>query len=308
MEKIIDFSNIVNLKQFSDLYCQLDDNYLFCHVRRSTTPLSELIDTSPMKVSGTMLILLRSGDDVVIEVNLEKQVVHPGDLIFIFPGNLVRTIGRVSDNIDAYVLYCDSAFARSVNINLTSISIPATIQKPRATMRLEEDEASLMVRYFMLLHAATVEDSNNDRIIKSIASSITSAIFYQIVYFYHKRLPGEIARQTAPISGSSRRHDYVREFIRLVHLHYVRERSVAFYADKLFISPKYLSLLVKEATGRSAASWIDEFVLMEAKNLLRFSGKNIQQVAYSLNFPTQSSFGKYFKHLTGISPSEYQKN
>ena len=83
---------------------------------------------------------------------------------------------------------------------------------------------------------------------------------------------------------------------------------MAFYADKLFISPKYLSLLVKEATGRSAANWIDEYVIMEAKNMLRFSGRNIQQVTYDLNFPNQSSFGKYFKHLTGMSSTQYQRS
>ena len=85
-------------------------------------------------------------------------------------------------------------------------------------------------------------------------------------------------------------------------------RSVAFYAGKLFISPKYLSLIIKESTGKSATDVIDSYVVLEAKNLLRFSGKNIQQVAYELNFPNQSSFGKYFKHLTGMSPSEYQRS
>lgn len=83
---------------------------------------------------------------------------------------------------------------------------------------------------------------------------------------------------------------------------------VSFYAEKLFISPKYLSLIIKESIGRSAAEVIDEYVILEAKNLLRFSGKNIQQVAYELNFPNQSSFGKYFKHLTGMSPSEFQRS
>ncbi|MDE7032691.1 MAG: helix-turn-helix domain-containing protein, partial [Muribaculaceae bacterium] len=53
---------------------------------------------------------------------------------------------------------------------------------------------------------------------------------------------------------------------------------------------------------------IDDRVIMEARNLLRYSGKNIQQVAYMLNFSNQSSFGKYFKHLTGMSPTEYQKS
>ncbi len=83
---------------------------------------------------------------------------------------------------------------------------------------------------------------------------------------------------------------------------------MAFYADKLFISPKYLSLIIKEALGRSAAEVIDDYVILEAKNMLRFSGKNIQQVSYELNFPNQSSFGKYFKHLVGMSPSEYQRS
>ena len=96
--------------------------------------------------------------------------------------------------------------------------------------------------------------------------------------------------------------------MQLVHRHHGSERTVRFYADKLFISPKYLSILIKEATGKSAAEWIDEFVILEAKNLLRFSGKNIQHVAYALNFPNQASFGKYFKHITGMSPSQYLRS
>ena len=95
-------------------------------------------------------------------------------------------------------------------------------------------------------------------------------------------------------------------FLRLVRAHHKRERAIGFYAEKMFISPKYLSLIIKEATGRSAAEWIDQYVLQEAKNLLCYSGKNVQQVAYELNFTNQSSFGKYFKHLTGLSPTQFQ--
>jgi AraC-like DNA-binding protein len=74
----------------------------------------------------------------------------------------------------------------------------------------------------------------------------------------------------------------------------------------MFISPKYLSLVIKEATGKSAGDWIDQYVIQEAKNQLRFSGKNVQQIAYDLNFSNQSSFGKYFKNLTGMSPTAFQ--
>ena len=84
------------------------------------------------------------------------------------------------------------------------------------------------------------------------------------------------------------------------------ERAISFYAEKMFISPKYLSLIIKESTGKSAGEWIDQYVIQEAKNMLRYSGKNVQQISYELNFPNQSSFGKYFKNLTGMSPTAFQ--
>lgn len=307
MEKIIEFSNATSLKKVSPIYSQVDDSYLFCHILPGDNAFASLIEPEPMKFSGTMLLLIREGSPTTVEVNLEPYILEPGSLLLVFPGNVVRTIGNVPSDLDAYALYFDTKFSRSVNINLTSVSIPSTVQKPRPVMCLTPEETNLLGRYFLLIHNSTSEEDSNSQIKKSIASSLTAAMFYQLVLFHHKRLPGEIASKTK-VAVSSRRNDYVKEFIRLIHLNYVKEHSVSFYANKLFISPKYLSLLVKEATGRSAAAWIDEFVLMEAKNLLRFSGKNIQQVAYALNFPTQSSFGKYFKHLTGMSPSEYQKS
>lgn len=306
MERIIEFGKASSLRKVASTYSQVDDNYLFSHIMPGNEGFSDLIEPSPMKFTGSMMLLMRSGAPTKIEVNLEEYEMKPGCLLMIFPGNVVRSIDHLPSDIEAYALYFDPKFLRGININLTSVSVPTPLQKPLSMMQLTQEESDLLVRYFMLVHSATIEEANV-QLKKSIVASLTAAMFYQLVLFHHKRLPGEIAggRDLKP---GSRRNEYVREFVRLVHLHYVRERGVAFYADKLFISPKYLSLLVKEATGRSAARWIDEFVLMEAKNMLRFSGKNIQQVAYALNFPTQSSFGKYFKHLTGLSPSEYQKS
>ena len=289
----------------SMVYSKIDDDFLFCHIRPGGLSLSKLIGDDPVKMPGTLLLLQLSNDKIVIEVNLETYELTRGSLLMIFPGNLIRTIGTIPPDTEGIALYYDTKFSRSVNINLTSIAVPTSVQRPRPVMHLKPEEAELLSRYFLLLDDITIEDTNT-QIRKSIATSLTAAIFYQLVMFYHNRLPGEIESDLGSRKGS-RRNDYVREFVRLVHIHYVRERSVSFYANKLFISTKYLSMLVKSATGRSAAAWIDDFVLMEAKNMLRFSGKNIQQVAYALNFPTQSSFGKFFKHLTGLSPSEFQK-
>jgi AraC-like DNA-binding protein len=80
---------------------------------------------------------------------------------------------------------------------------------------------------------------------------------------------------------------------------------VSFYAEEMNLTPNYLSGLMKTYSGKTASEWIDEYVIIEAKTLLKFSGFNIQQVAYKLNFPNQSTFGKYFKRLTGMSPKSY---
>ena len=84
-----------------------------------------------------------------------------------------------------------------------------------------------------------------------------------------------------------------------------RNEAWALGAERLHITPKYLSSVIKEVSGKSA-EWIDQYVILEAKALLRYSGLSIQEIAYELNFSTQSFFGKYFKHHTGISPSAYK--
>ena len=83
------------------------------------------------------------------------------------------------------------------------------------------------------------------------------------------------------------------------------ERNVSFYARQLNITPKYLSSVVKEVSGKTAARWIDESVILEAKAQV-FRHEHIQEIAYHLNFSTQSFFGKYFKQHTGTSPSRYK--
>ena len=73
------------------------------------------------------------------------------------------------------------------------------------------------------------------------------------------------------------------------------------------MTPKYLSLLVKNVSNRTAGEWIDNYVVLEAKALLSSSTLSIQEISDRLNFTNQSFFGKYFKQHVGISPTEYRK-
>ena len=102
-----------------------------------------------------------------------------------------------------------------------------------------------------------------------------------------------------------RQNEVIEKFVDSVQKHYTKERSVGFYADQLCLTPKYLSSIIKENTGKSAHRWIAEFVVAKAKILLLSTNKSIQQISYDLNFPNQSSFGKYFKNFVGISPNGF---
>lgn len=97
-------------------------------------------------------------------------------------------------------------------------------------------------------------------------------------------------------------------FLTLVRENFKRERFLDFYADALEITPKHLSRTIKSQTGVSPVEWIERFVVLEAKVLLKSSRLNIQQISDELNFPSQSFFGKYFKKQTGLSPKEFRNS
>ena len=96
-------------------------------------------------------------------------------------------------------------------------------------------------------------------------------------------------------------------FKQLLYKEFSRERSVAFYAGKLNITPKHLSDLLKKQTGKTAGEWIDEAIILESKVLLQNKELSVSEVAEQLNFSDQSVFGKFFRTHTSLTPLQYRK-
>ncbi len=107
---------------------------------------------------------------------------------------------------------------------------------------------------------------------------------------------------------STRQSELRRRFIALVKAHCTHERSVSFYADKLYISTRYLAAIVRITTNESVKSIIDRAVILEIKNLLQSTDLSVQEIAYELHFPDQSYLGRYFKKHTGQSPSAFRNS
>jgi AraC-like DNA-binding protein len=97
-----------------------------------------------------------------------------------------------------------------------------------------------------------------------------------------------------------------QDFIELVNADNGTHRSVAYYADKLCYSPKYLSSVIKDTTGKTPMQFIQENTIKHIKYKLRHSNMSIKEIADSLNFPNASFFGKFVKFHTGMTPIEYR--
>lgn len=252
------------------------------------------------RINGLMLMLVSKGT-MVLRSNAELVEVEAGSLVAAVPGSTWYFYDNLVSGGEVYVLMISERFLKEININFSALFMPM-IGESSLVWHFRPDQARLLEQYYLLL-LGVCGRRVVPRIDRSIASSIISGLIYQIVQMYIENMaPGADA-----VDATGRPSNYVQEFMRLLQMHYMQERSVSFYASKLFISSKYLSQLVKRATGRTASRWIDDRVITEARNLLRYSDKNIQQIAYMLNFSNQSAFGKYFKHLTGMSPSDYQR-
>lgn len=116
-----------------------------------------------------------------------------------------------------------------------------------------------------------------------------------------------IARNYKKRGYSTRAEELFDEFMDLLSENFMRERSVKFYASELSVSPKYLTTVVKQASGKTPTVWINQRVFNEIKHRLLYTPASIKEIAYELHFPNASFFGKFFKARSGMSPLYFRR-
>jgi AraC family transcriptional activator of pobA len=163
---------------------------------------------------------------------------------------------------------------------------------------LEQGDADTLINLMLLLQRKSRE-GREKAYTEEVVHHYFMAFLYELAALYRKHT-GLTVRRT-------RKEDLHIRFHQLMSEHIKEERSVRFYAAKLFVTPKYLSKIVKEVTGRTAGEVIDEMVMKEAKLLLRDPSISVTEVAGILHFSDQFFFRKFFKRHLGQTPSEYRK-
>jgi len=203
---------------------------------------------------------------------------------------------EISDDFEGLFIVISKRFSDSLFANVQE-RLPLFLSvKDNPTIPLSKEGLDIMKAYYGMFHKIISQKNNPNRL--EIVRHLTLAFFYHTGSQMHK-LPSD--------EKKSKQELLLKNFLDLVQKHYKRERSVDFYANKICLTPKYLSTVIRQTSGKTAGEWIDEYVVMEAKALLKSTKMTIQQISDELNFPSQSFFGKYFKRQVGISPKEYKK-
>ncbi len=233
---------------------------------------------------------------IIVSINLMDTEIKQGDFITLLPGTIIQFYGQKEK-----VRICFAGFSEhclnGVNLIQSTMSSYSNILET-PVLPVNELVASYFKDYFSLLsRISTGPYMPNTR----MAQNILNIILYGIDELY-SRCP-----QTQK-GAKSRKEEICRELIQLVIENYTRERRAQFYADKLGISLQHLSTTVKQVTGRNVLDIIAHVVIIDIKAKLKSSNMTIQEIAYSLNFPSASFFGKYFKRHMGISPLEYRNS
>ena len=253
----------------------------------------------PIRLDGLLIAICEKGPSDSFSINLKEFKVNPNDLIICSPGDLIQASTSEGEH-SAYTLMVSSCFLKEMYISLNSFMPFFASRKDHPVFHLTGDEVEEMKAYFLLIEDAVGRD---DYFRIDITKRLLAAYLYKLGSILYRHRPELQAEAAKPLK---REEILFKEFIKLVSENHRKERRVDFYAERLFLSPKHFSTVIKKVSGKTAGQWIDDYVILEAKTLLKYSAMSIQEVAYYMYFPNPSFFGKYFRHHTGMSPSEYK--
>lgn len=258
----------------------------------------------PCRFHGYMAFFCIKGE-FEVEINLKKFTIRKDSMFIYTPGNIVRVTNidpREKEFVHFVVVAISEDLMSSTRFDFSKLYNESLRLLESPCVVINENERGLYRKYFDLIQEVSKMRMPNMR---ESVTALISSIFYLMGAMWTDRLTA--AKKNGGDEMSTRSKIVLEDFLLLVRDYHTKERSLSFYADKLYLTPKYLSKLIKSVSGKSAHEWIDSFVILEAKNLLKYSDMSIKSIVYELNFPNQTTFYRFFKTKTGMTPSEYRK-
>ncbi len=265
-----------------------------CVVTSSMQVLEKMKE--PSRVDAYLFCLCTQGRARVL-VNLQEIELQPNMFFLAAPKHVLQLIEQ--QDFEGRLLLVSSQLFSRVYIDTKQL-MPLSIEAQQPHFTFSESDAKALLAYMDMI--SDEMSSGEKRFGFELITSLVVTMMYKI-----GSLVSYSMKEISKVEGAgSRAEDYFKQFIRVLSRFYLQERAVSFYAEKLNITPKYLTTLIKRVSGRSVSDWIDYYVIVEAKTMLKFSDRSIQEISNELHFANQSFFGSYFRRNVGMSPSQYR--
>ncbi|MGN0190167.1 MAG: helix-turn-helix domain-containing protein [Candidatus Cryptobacteroides sp.] len=246
----------------------------------------------PHTVEDVAQLIILSGSVSCVVDFVSYSVTAPSMALF-FPGQIVSDV-RLSDNFKCTGLVLDREFVKILDMPVSFEDRLAF--RTNHFFGLSEEKLNAFLNCYSQVGEVMAQKDNPYR--EKILQHLFSAYYYGLGYYTHTL----VERNTA----MNRQQEICAKFLSLLPVHSKEHRDIAFYANLLCISEKYLTTLLKAETGHTALEWIEEAVVLYAKSRLLSTSMTVQEISNELDFPSQSVFGKYFKRVVGLSPKAWK--
>lgn len=252
------------------------------------------ITNYPMRLGMVAVIICRKGYSK-LKIGLNSFEIKKDMTLVILPEQIFQIL-EVSSDFDAgYILLKEDFFEIRNDFKIALDLEYYFFKQPYVQLPEKKSKEGNII--FNLIKE-NIKDKNN-LFLNEIVQTYMRSLFY---------LVSNVLIKSNTKHTLSHKEEIFEKFISLIQQNFRKNRNIGWYAEQIHLTPKYLSTLIFEVSGKHASNWIQDYIILEAKALLNSSSLTIQQISNELGFSNQSHFGSYFKRFTGLSPSEYRKS
>lgn len=253
--------------------------------------------SSPIKAEWYIVILCTDGK-ASISINNNMYTISKNDLLICHPQSILEH-GMVNMNFSCCGFCLSPEYIKQIIVISNNNWNAKVFIEENPIIQLDKDENNLFLQYYHLIKSKLESKPHQHQ------KELIDALLIAFMYEFHDSMQKHVKINPPKFNSAD---NLFSSFLDILTNSYPKERSVSYYAEKLFVTPKYLSSICKDVCGDTASDVITQYVKRDIEFLLKCPNKSIKEIANELNFGNLSFFGKYVKRNFGVSPKEFREN
>ncbi len=250
-----------------------------------------------------VLVFVRRGY-MRLRLDGEPFVVNSHQLLLCRPGRIMSALS-FSDDFQGHAVFLTIRFSQSVMATAGNIwNYVLSIDKYPISDMTDSLKPLLLSYYRLLLDEVA---HKNNMFYKDVVSSLLRCMLCSMISDMRQNMIAKPRRISTDENQSTQGLALFTRFMDILTNEQCTERQLGYYADRLCVTPKYLSMVCKRMSGRTAHQWIKETISNSIYNYLKFSDKSVKEISYIFRFPNLGFFSRYVKENLGKRPTEFRK-